>query len=283
MASNTKNVKLGVCNVTYGGIDIGYTQGGVEVTVTTDTHPVEVDQFGKTVINEIIMKRDVKVSAPLAETTLDNLVQIMPGATLVTDGAKATGTITIATNPADTETIVVNGVTLTFSTTPSGPLSVEIGADADATAANLKDVLATSSDAGILAATFTVVTSVITVDYDARGVEGNAYSLADGTSGGNVTFSGAALSGGTAVTSARVDVTTGIGISLLDIAKPLILHPIDNSDEDRTEDFVIPLAATAGALNFSYQVDKERTFPIEFMGYPDAGGKLFYVGEADAV
>jgi len=83
MASDTKNVKLGVCKVTYNNVDLGYTKGGVEVTVKTDTHKVNVDQFGKTPINEYIMGREVMVKCPLAETTLENLVAIMPGATLV--------------------------------------------------------------------------------------------------------------------------------------------------------------------------------------------------------
>ena len=85
MASDTKNVKLGPCSVYYkpkDGVetDLGYTKGGVEVTVETSTHEVNVDQFGETPINELIMSRSITVSVPLAETTLDNLVLIMPGA-----------------------------------------------------------------------------------------------------------------------------------------------------------------------------------------------------------
>lgn len=86
MPSDTKNVKLGVCSISFGGTDLGYTKGGVEVEVSTNTHKVTVDQFGDTEINEYIMGRTAKVRCPLAETTLENLVEIMPGATLVTDG-----------------------------------------------------------------------------------------------------------------------------------------------------------------------------------------------------
>lgn len=85
MASDTANVKLGVCTVTFNNVDLGYTQGGVEVSVSTETHKVLVDQFGKTPINELVMGREIKVKVPLAETTLENLVSIMPGATLVTE------------------------------------------------------------------------------------------------------------------------------------------------------------------------------------------------------
>ena len=71
--SDTKNVKLGVCQVFFDGRDLGYTKGGVEVTVQSQTHEVNVDQFGQTAINEYIMGRKVKVKCPLAETTLQNL------------------------------------------------------------------------------------------------------------------------------------------------------------------------------------------------------------------
>ncbi len=98
MANNSpENVKLGVCKVFYGGVDLGFTKGGVEVTVETETYEVTVDQYGNTPINEYIMGRTIKVTAPLAETTLDNLVAIMPGATLVTDGATLKKSVIVPT------------------------------------------------------------------------------------------------------------------------------------------------------------------------------------------
>lgn len=170
MASDTKNVKLGVCKVFFDDKDLGYTQGGVEVAVKTDTHKVNVDQFGKTTINEYIMGRDVTVKVPLAETTLENLVAIMPGATLVTD----------------------------------------------------------------------------TID----------------------------------PTKKYVEVTNGVGTDLLSIAKELRLHPKGLPDTDTSEDFVIPMAATAGGLTFAYKLENERIFNCDFTGYPDpATGKLFVVGQ----
>lgn len=173
MASDIKNVKLGVCKVTFDGQDLGYTKGGVEVSVKTETHKVMVDQFGKTPINEYIMGREVQVKVPLAETTLENLVKIMPGATLVTDAVTPTKKV--------------------------------------------------------------------------------------------------------------VNVPTGIGSNLLDIAKTLVLHPIGKPDADKSDDFTVFKAATAGALQFSYKLEDERIFSCEFNGYPDANGKLFAVGDTTAV
>ena len=128
-ASNTANVKIGVCRVTFDGVDLGYTKGGCEVDVSTETHKVEVDQFGKSPINEVIMGRMVKAKVPMAETTIDKMYLIMPGSSVVqTGGAKAAGTVTYVTNPAAGTTVVVNGKTVTFRAAVALPFEVLLGA-----------------------------------------------------------------------------------------------------------------------------------------------------------
>ena len=77
---DTKNIRLGTCKVFYDNVDLGLTIGGVEMEVTTSTHETKVDQFGDSVVEEIITGRNVKVTVPMAETNLDNMVRIMPGA-----------------------------------------------------------------------------------------------------------------------------------------------------------------------------------------------------------
>jgi hypothetical protein len=289
MASNTKNVKLGVCKVIYDGVDLGYTQGGVEVSVKSETHKVNVDQFGKTTINEYIMGRDVTAKAPLAETTIDNMVAIMPGATMsTTGGTVATGTITVTTNPLTGDTIIVNGVTLTFKTAAALPTEVTIGAAAANTAANLAAVLNASTLPGLAAASYSAAAAVVTVKYGNQLVygtagnpsaDGNAFTLNAGTAGAKVTMSGATLAGGADATSRSVVVTSGTGVDLLSIAKELRLHPTNKPDTDVSEDFVMPLAATSGGLNFAYKLENERIYDVEFTGYPDpVTGKLFTVG-----
>jgi len=84
-SSDVRNIKLGVCRVMFGGVDLGYTKGGVDVSITTETHEVNVDQYGDTPVNDFITSRRVQVTVPLAETTLENAIQIMPGASLVVD------------------------------------------------------------------------------------------------------------------------------------------------------------------------------------------------------
>ena len=87
---DTSKVKLGACNVSFDGVDLGFTKGGVEVEASTTTHKTTVDQYGDAEVNEYITARTVMVKVPLAETDLERLASIIPGAVLVTDGTDAT-------------------------------------------------------------------------------------------------------------------------------------------------------------------------------------------------
>lgn len=271
MASSTENVKLGVCTVLFDGIDLGFTKGGVELEVSTSTHEVTVDQFGDTPIGELITGRMVKATAPLAETTLDNLVAIMPGATLVSDGTAATGTVTFTTTgPANGDTITIGDVTFVYKTTPVGiyelgvPANITAGATALAAAIN-------NAPTGYKA---TSAAGVVNVTSRTRGPAGAAFTK---TGGANVTVAGP--TGGTAVTKAKVVVSTGVNINLLSVAKKLVLRPRGTNGED---DVTIYKAATPGALNFAYMIDNERVFSTEFKGYVNANGDLFEIGHPNA-
>jgi len=282
MASKTENVKLGVCKITFGGVDLGYTKGGVEVDVTTNTHAVTVDQFGESVVNEYITKRDIKIKAPLAETTLDNLVTVMPGATLISDGAKASGTINFgAVNAVANDTITVNGVAFTFKVSPTLETDIGIGANVAATIGLVTKALNASTNVAVTSTLFSDDgVSTVTGTSKSYGIDGNAYSLAASVA----TVSGATMTGGITPTTQRVDVTNGVGTNLLTTAKPLLLHPIDLVETDQSEDLFVPLAATGGAMNFAYKHDAERVYNVDFSGYPDPITEiLFKLGDRTAV
>lgn len=88
MTDTIKNIKLGACVVTWGGTDLGFTKGGVEVELGTAKKGVTVDQFGEQAVNDYIIGRTVMVRFSLAEHDLEKLVNVIPGATLVSDGEK---------------------------------------------------------------------------------------------------------------------------------------------------------------------------------------------------
>lgn len=178
MSGNAQNIRLGTCNIYYGTAGseqlMGLTIGGVEVEVTTDTQQIMADQYGDTIVKENIRGRNCVVRMNLAETTVDNMATIMPGATLVGSGSKKT------------------------------------------------------------------------------------------------------------------IVSTAVGIDLLSQAQQLILRPVELDDTvtpanaDKSEDFTVPQAATAGALNFAYSKDNERVFNTEFRAYPTSTGTLFEYGDPAA-
>lgn len=280
MASDTRNVKLGVCSVTFDGNDLGYTKGGVEVEVKTETKKVMVDQFGNSEINEYILGRTCSAKVPLAETTLENMARIMPGSSLVaTGGVKATGTVTVASVPANGDKVTINGVAFTFKTTPVSSTDLAIPASVGAGATALRDAINASINPLISQMSASASAGVVTLTADDAGAAANSWTLV----GTATVITVVAFSGGADATKKKVVVPNGIGISLLSLAKKLVLHPIALPAEDKSEDFIIPQAMTPGEMNFSYKLDDERIFSCTFTAYPDSATKtLFIVGDESA-
>lgn len=85
-----KEYDIGACEVFFKAPDaaternLGHTSGGITVSVSTETTEVEVDQQLDPV-DEIITKRGITVSVPLAEFSLENLSMAFPGSEVVTD------------------------------------------------------------------------------------------------------------------------------------------------------------------------------------------------------
>jgi hypothetical protein len=274
MASSTENVKLGVCTVLFDGVNLGYTKGGVEVSVETTTHEVTVDQFGETPIGELITGRKVSAKVPLAETTLDNLVAVMPGSTLLSDGAKAVGTLTFVTAPpVNNDKVTINGIDFTFKTTPVAPNEIAIPATINAAAAALASAI-NASGAGFSASS---TNAAVTLTAKQRGVAGNVTITKTFTTTANLTVVNPV--GGIDPTKAQVKVSSGININLLSVAKTLVLRPKGTSGAD---DFTIYKAACPGALSFTYSHDAERVYQSDFKGYILDNGDLFAVGDVTA-
>ncbi len=113
-----------------------------------------------------------------------------------TAGTQATGTLTASDQPTASETIAVNGITLTFVAGASTSTNVHIGATKEDTMANLAAVLNASANAALTVATYSVSDAVVTITYTAGGTDGNAYTLANSSGTAVVTRSAATLAGG---------------------------------------------------------------------------------------
>lgn len=281
MASKTENVKLGVCTVFFDGRDLGFTKGGVEAEVQTKTHEVKIDQFGDTPINELITGREVTIKIPLAESTLENIVATMPGATLVSDGVAATGSITFVAVPVNGDKVTIGGKDFTFKTAPTAGNRYELaipGTVAAAASALADAINAVVNEVGAKAVANAAAVALTALE---RNTSGNAVTLAKTfATSGNLTLSGATLTGGVAPTRAKVVIPVGTNISLLDTARKLVLRPKGTTG---AEDFIVPRAATAGGLSFAYKTEDERVLNTSFKGYPDALGNLIIIGDEAAV
>ena len=296
--NNIENVNIGPAKIFWNGVDLGFTKGGVEVSVETGTHDVTVDQFGESPIDQIIMSRRVNVKVALAETSIENLVRTMPGAKLVhTSGAYAEGWIQFPTSqPTDGNTIIINGVTFTFKDLAAGiygyavKREVAIGATTQQTAENLSVILRRCLLPEISNLWFWIpsnppVARRIMIRAKEYGTAYNAVTLATGTYSG-VTFSGATLTGGTAATELRADIPNAVGTQLYQYARKLVIRPQTAHELGIvTEDIIVPKAIASGGLSFAYTHDQERVYNLTFTGFPVAGdfaATLFSFGHDDA-
>lgn len=91
------------------------------------------------------------------------------------------------------------------------------------------------------------------------------------------------VSDATTPTKQKLEIPTAVGVSLIETAKVLTLHPKHLPETDRSEDVTVPLASPAGDLQFSFQVENERVYAIEFRMYPDEEtGLLAVLGDYTA-
>lgn len=98
--------------------------------------------------------------------------------TLANGNRKATGTIAVGTNPANNDTLTVNGVVITFKTSGATGNQIDIGGTAALTAAAIESFLTASTNPLLTVATYSVDTTTVTVTYKTVGAGGNAFTLA---------------------------------------------------------------------------------------------------------
>lgn len=182
--------------VTNGGA--GFTQSSIGYTITTSTGsgfvgtPIVVG--GSFVA--FLIQNGGKNYAPADTITI----------TGGNAGGFAAGSYTFTTNPTNGQTIILNGVTWTFTSGAPATGFSKIGTTLALTLASLSGDLGVSTNVALNVASYSVSGSVLNITYNTAGVGGNAYTLAAGTYGGTV--SGATLTGGG---SASASATLNVG------------------------------------------------------------------------
>lgn len=71
---------LGPCTITWDGVDLGKSFGGVVFRDGMTKQAVMEDQLGTTPVDHIITGRQCSVDVPMSRTTLAQLAKVMPGA-----------------------------------------------------------------------------------------------------------------------------------------------------------------------------------------------------------
>lgn len=128
----------------------------VGVTVTADIRPANLAGRSLTLTATVLtlkITNEVPNSPTGAKATLSGQT---PGAEIIDDdvtltvtatGARSSGALTFSSNPADGDTVVINGETLTFKNTVADPLAeVLIGGDAEGSLDNLLATINTKRD-----------------------------------------------------------------------------------------------------------------------------------------
>lgn len=95
--ASAENIQLGSCSVTFNGVDLGYTKGGVDIEIKTDTQKFTVDYFNRTVVREYVVNRTATVTIPMSETTYDNFKLMFAGSNYYDDGSTEKVNIITAT------------------------------------------------------------------------------------------------------------------------------------------------------------------------------------------
>jgi len=159
----------------------------------------------------------------------------------------ATGTLTFNAQPADDDTVTINGVAITFKASGATGNQVNKGGNAAGTAQALKDFI--NAHPGTLLVSASGSSNVLTLTAVTAGTGGNSITLAK--SGTNPALSGATLSGG----------SNGTSTALTDAdwtADPASGTFVINTGGTVAEDTVVTVtyATSAGAGNLVYTQDR---------------------------
>jgi hypothetical protein len=71
---------LGPCSITFNGVDLGKTMGGVTFRDSMNQVEVKEDQAGSTPVDHILTGRTIQVEVPMSRSTLAQLAVVIPGA-----------------------------------------------------------------------------------------------------------------------------------------------------------------------------------------------------------
>lgn len=83
--ADATNIKIGACSVSFDGVDLGHTYGGVTLNYAPEYADILADQFGKTPIDKVLIGEVWTAKVKLAESKVANLGIAVPAGTISGD------------------------------------------------------------------------------------------------------------------------------------------------------------------------------------------------------
>lgn len=76
--ANIQNVRMGVCSISYNGVDCGHTLGGTKATITRKLTPLKVDKYGDSPVDQVVTDVQLVVDAKIAEPVVSLIKMAIP-------------------------------------------------------------------------------------------------------------------------------------------------------------------------------------------------------------
>lgn len=283
-----ETIKIGVCDCFWrplpteaipnpDEIYLGLTKGGVELVYTPEWYEIQVDQFGKTATESVLIGEDIKARIPLAETDLSKLELFAHTATKIVESYQVSPATAQQITAVILGTVESDGdaaITVTANGMNNSPKTISVpvvtGDDAEAVAGKVRTALSEDED---VSAFFNVSGEGDQIILTRKGAAVNDETMNLASDNGTCTGLTAAptstisIPGAVAVNEQRSKLTFGRkpGFRLEGVAGQLRLHPIAMGSSN-DEDVIIYRAANRAPLQLNYKLDEERIFSTEFQG-----------------
>lgn len=289
MSGNVANVRVVPCRAIWNGVDLGLTEGDIEMKLTEKSVAITAHQEGSNELDAIRTGKMVAVSLKLQETTVAQLQAAISNSGGGSSGgvAQAQTILCIADSAGSLNSkffpiVSKNGVKYLIwlnvnsaGVAPSLPGYTNVMVALATNAANTAVATAIAAALDALADFVSTATSATVTCTDA-----NAGFVNSGVSAGNTGFT-------VLVTVPGVSALTGWGknkdfTSMLSDSNKLALHPVVKADADFTEDFNMWKAyPELGSIKLSGE--HPVVVDISFKIFPDTtkpdGTRLFGYGD----
>ena len=106
MARDFSKIKAGPCSITYNSVDLGHSQGGVEVSYDAKWRDMLVDEYGETVVDKYFQGESLELTVKMTQSQFATLKALMPKYTYEAGSYLAFGTTIDGTKLSDEAAIL---------------------------------------------------------------------------------------------------------------------------------------------------------------------------------